>query len=176
MRGGLGITGIDGIKKIEEIVKPYGPEVISLDPLYKIATGAENAAEDLKGILNAFDELSRATGAAIPFVHHDAKGASGDRDIRDRGAGSNVLGRDYDACITLTPHASEPDAVVVESSFSEITGRKSLSPLYGRRIPIPAAIGLNSGRISHRRRRHPRSAGQWTFRRLLHICRLPLTF
>ena len=53
--------------------------------------------------------------AAIVYVHHDAKGSPGERDIRDRGAGSNVLGRDFDAGITLTAHATDPDAIVVET-------------------------------------------------------------
>ncbi|MBA4419269.1 MAG: hypothetical protein C0392_15395 [Syntrophus sp. (in: bacteria)] len=111
---GLGLTGKQGIEKIKQIVEAYSPELISFDPLYKVASGAENAAEDMKPILNAFDELAEKTGAAIIYVHHDAKGVSGDRDIRDRGAGSNVLGRDYDAAITLTAHAVEQDAAVVE--------------------------------------------------------------
>jgi len=38
-----------------------------------------------------------------------------DRDIRDRGAGSNVLGRDYDACFVLTAHALEEETIVVET-------------------------------------------------------------
>lgn len=112
---GLGMSGPEAIKKITHIAQNVKADVISFDPLYKVITGAENAAEDLKGILNAFDELAKETGAAIIYVHHDPKGNSGDRDVRDRGAGSNVLGRDYDACITLTPHASEPAGVVVES-------------------------------------------------------------
>lgn len=111
---GLGITGIDGLEKIKQAAKEFGPEVIILDPIYKLSVGVENAAEDFKILLNAFDVLAEETGAAIFYVHHDTKGAAGDKDIRDRGAGSNVLGRDYDACITLTPHASAPDAAVVE--------------------------------------------------------------
>lgn len=112
---GMGLAGPEGIKRIGMVAALIKPEVISFDPLYKVATGAENAAEDLKGILNCFDELSRETGAAILYVHHDPKGNSGDRDVRDRGAGSNVLGRDYDAAITLTPHATEEDTAVVET-------------------------------------------------------------
>lgn len=112
---GLGISGPEGIEKIGLIAAGTNPEIISFDPLYKVATGAENAAEDLKGILNSFDELAKKTGAAIIYVHHDSKGNSGDKDVRDRGAGSNVLGRDYDAAITLTPHAQEPDTAVVET-------------------------------------------------------------
>jgi hypothetical protein len=112
---GLGIVGVDGIKTIAAVAEEDKPEIISFDPLYKIAQGAENTTEDFKVVLNAFDELTMISGASVLFVHHDPKGFSGDRDIRDRGAGSNVLGRDYDACITLTPHVAEPDALVLET-------------------------------------------------------------
>lgn len=127
---GMGLSGIEGIKKIEEIAKSYRPEIISIDPLYKIATGAENNAEDVKTILNAFDELAETTGASIIYVHHDAKGTSGDREIRDRGAGSNVLGRDYDAGITLTPHAYERDAAVVETLLRNYRSQEPFTAIW----------------------------------------------
>jgi hypothetical protein len=112
---GQGLSGLDGIEKIAQIAKVFNPEIISFDPLYKVSAGAENDARDTKIILDAFDRLAEETKAAIFYIHHDAKGFSGDRDIRDRGAGSNVLGRDYDACIALTPHVAEPTAAVVET-------------------------------------------------------------
>jgi len=110
---GLGIEGPEGVELIGQAIERYHPEIVSFDPLYKIAAGAENAIEDGKKILAAFDNLARK-GVAVSYVHHDAKGASGDRDIRDRGAGSNVISRDYDVCFTLTQHATNPDATVVE--------------------------------------------------------------
>lgn len=111
---GLGLTGAEGLERIRQAAGNFNPEVIMLDPLYKLSEGVENAAEDFKVLLNAFDQLAELTGAAIVYVHHDTKGSPGDKDIRDRGAGSNVLGRDYDACVTLTAHATEPKATVVE--------------------------------------------------------------
>ncbi len=111
---GLGLSGPEGIERIKQAVSDFKPEVIALDPLYKISNGVENAAEDMKAILNSFDELAEQTGAAILYTHHDAKGNSGDRDIRDRGAGSNVLSRDYDCCLTLTAHATNEEATVVD--------------------------------------------------------------
>jgi hypothetical protein len=111
---GLGLSGVEGIEKIAQIAKNFNPEIISFDPLYKVSVGAENDAKDTKLVLDAFDKLAEDTGAAIFYVHHDAKGFSGDRDIRDRGAGSNVIGRDYDACVCLTPHVVHEDAAVVE--------------------------------------------------------------
>jgi hypothetical protein len=111
---GLGITGTEGIERIKAGIQEYNPELIVLDPLYKISTGVENNAEDLKAMLACFDALAEETGAGIAYVHHDAKGSPGDRNIQDRGAGSNVLARDYDACLVMTEHATEPGAVVLE--------------------------------------------------------------
>lgn len=88
-------------------------DVVIFDPLYKLVTGDENSAKDMKPILAEFDKLATETGAAIMYSHHDAKGSPGDREIRDRGAGSNVLGRDYDTGITLTAHRTDPEAVVI---------------------------------------------------------------
>jgi RecA-family ATPase len=85
---GLGLVGADGLEQIRQAIAAFKPEVIMLDPLYKLAAGAENAAEDFKVLLNAFDQLAEQTGAAILYVHHDTKGSPGDKDIRDRGAGS----------------------------------------------------------------------------------------
>jgi hypothetical protein len=111
---GLGINSTGGIPELSAVAKKHGAEIIVFDPLYKLMDGSENSPEAFKPVLDAFDLLAEDTGAAICYVHHDAKGAAGDRDIRDRGAGSNVLGRDYDACIALSPHRSEEGATVVE--------------------------------------------------------------
>lgn len=111
---GLGIHGKEGVERIRQAALAFGPEVIVFDPLYKVSQEIENASEGMKVILGVFDELAEQTGAAIGYVHHDPKGLPGDREIRDRGAGSNVLSRDYDACVTLTAHAQEPDAAVID--------------------------------------------------------------
>jgi hypothetical protein len=112
---GLGITGPEGVERVKQALLDFHPDVIMFDPLYKLSVGAENRAEDMKIILNAFDELAEETGATVDYTHHDAKGSPGDRDIRDRGAGSGVLGRDYDCAFTLTAHATDPDVIVVET-------------------------------------------------------------
>lgn len=82
---GLGISGPQGLERLTQSLADFRPEVIGFDPLYKLATGVENAAEDMKTILSAFDRLAEQTGAAIIYIHHDPKGSPGDKDIRDRG-------------------------------------------------------------------------------------------
>lgn len=109
---GRGVT-VD-MDAVATYARKFGAEIIIFDPLYKLLLGDENSAEDMKPVLAAFDRLAEATGAAVMYVHHDAKGNPADRNVRDRGAGSGVLGRDYDCCITMTAHRDDLDAVVIE--------------------------------------------------------------
>jgi len=106
-------------KELQEFLVSYvdeiKPEVIFLDPLYKILDGDESKIEDVKPTLKFFDSLAEKKQAAIVVVHHDKKGASGDQDITDRGSGSGIFGRDADCGITLTEHKDQSDTVVVEA-------------------------------------------------------------
>jgi hypothetical protein len=102
--------------KIQELARDY--DLVVIDPLYKVygSEGAdENSATDVAVVLAHFDQLAEKSDAAVALVHHSAKGLAGDRMAIDRGAGSGVLARDYDACITLAPHESQQNAVVVET-------------------------------------------------------------
>ncbi|TAN38010.1 MAG: hypothetical protein EPN23_03415 [Verrucomicrobia bacterium] len=94
-------------EKIMVLASKHHAEVIVIDPLYKLADGDENLARDMKLVLAMFDSLAEETGAAILYVHHNPKGTAGDRDARDRGAGSGVIARDFDACIYLTDHKED---------------------------------------------------------------------
>lgn len=93
--------------QIVELASKHRAEVIVIDPLYKLAEGDENLAADMKPLLATFDRMAEKTGAAVLYVHHNPKGTAGDRDTRDRGAGSGVISRDYDSCIYLTDHKEE---------------------------------------------------------------------
>ncbi len=84
--------------------RQHKPDVILIDPLYKLTEGDENLAADMKPTLAMFDRLAEETGAAVLYVHHNAKGTAGDKEARDRGAGSGVLARDFDAAFYLTEH------------------------------------------------------------------------
>lgn len=98
-------------------------DVVIFDPLYKLIDGDENSAKDMKPVLAAFDVMANKKNVAVIYSHHDAKGNPGDRNIRDRGAGSNILARDYDAGIVLTPHKADSNGLVLE-----FLCRNSISP------------------------------------------------
>ncbi len=88
-------------------------DVILIDPLYKLNTGNENDAQEMAMLLASFDRLAQKTGAAVVYVHHDAKGHAGERNHIDRGSGSGVIARDYDTGITITPHSVDENARVI---------------------------------------------------------------
>lgn len=97
------------------LVKRANAEVVIVDPRYKLLlpSESENTGEGVQGVLDLQDRIAEAGAAAI-FVGHDAKGTAGDRDDRDRGAGSGWTGRDCDFRLVLSPHADDPqDAVVL---------------------------------------------------------------
>ena len=129
---GMGLSGRQGIEKIQLYANEVKPDLISLDPLYKVLTGDENSNSNdgMKGTLDMFDGLAEQTGAAVAYVHHDPKGNAGDRNITDRGAGGGVLGRDYDASIVMTNHASEDDAFVIETSLRNYRPQEAFTALW----------------------------------------------
>lgn len=129
---GMGLSGKQGIEKISLYATKARPDLISLDPLYKILTGDENSnsSDGMKGTLDLFDGLAVQTGASVAYVHHDPKGNAGDRNITDRGAGGGVLGRDFDASIVMTPHASEDDAFVIETSLRNYRPQEPFTALW----------------------------------------------
>lgn len=67
--------------------------LIIFDPFYIVFKGDENSANDVMRELRHFQALAVATGAAVTYVHHHAKGASGGKDSLDRSSGSGVHGR-----------------------------------------------------------------------------------
>lgn len=110
---GLGVTAADVTGEICRIALENRVEIVAFDPLYKLMYDGENAPSDFRLIFSAFDHLAEKAEAAVAYVHHDPKGEAGDRNLQDRGAGSNILSRDYDACFALSAHGSGDDKVAV---------------------------------------------------------------
>ena len=96
---GRGVTLAD----IEAAALKHRAEMVILDPLYKLDGGAdESDMAERKRLVAELELMSCRTNAALVIVHHDPKGAAGDRNVRDRGAGSAVINRDVDSTFALT--------------------------------------------------------------------------
>lgn len=103
--------------KLEAWTRQHKPAVLIVDPIYKLLDhdANENDGSAWRPILNCFDRIAEEQGAAVAFVHHNPKGRAGDRDARDRGAGSGVVARDYDSAIYLTEQRDQADCIVVQT-------------------------------------------------------------
>lgn len=97
------------VDEIERQCAGMGFGVIIIDPIYKIMDGDENKAGDVTRMLNQFDRLRKDMDCAVIYTHHHSKGSQGQKDAMDRGSGSGVISRDFDALIDITRLEVDPD-------------------------------------------------------------------
>jgi len=74
---------------------------IIIDPIYKVITGDENAADQMAKFCNQFDRVCHELGAAVIYCHHHSKGDQGQKRAHDRASGSGVFARDPDAMLDM---------------------------------------------------------------------------
>jgi hypothetical protein len=104
------------LPQIRDAVKD-GFALIVLDPLYKLyGQTDENKASDVARLLNAIDDLTVQTGAAVASGSHFSKGNQAGKESIDRISGSGVFARDPDSLLIFTRH-EEADAFTVESTL-----------------------------------------------------------
>lgn len=79
-----------------------GYAAVMIDPIYKVITGDENAADQMAHFTNQFDKICTEIGSAVIYCHHHSKGSQGHKKAMDRASGSGVFARDPDALLDLT--------------------------------------------------------------------------
>lgn len=80
---------------------PYSCVII--DPIYKVLTGDENAADQMAAFCNQFDKIAAELDTAVIYCHHHSKGYQNQKSSIDRASGSGVFARDPDAIIDMLP-------------------------------------------------------------------------
>jgi hypothetical protein len=99
--------------KLEEQLARHEFGLIILDPAYKLLGNRdENANGEIASLMNEFEALAQASGAAVVVAHHFAKGDSSGKSAIDRMSGAGAWARDPDSILVLTPH-EEPDCFTV---------------------------------------------------------------
>ena len=88
--------------KLIRRAKNRGYIAVVIDPIYKVLTGDENAADQMARFCNQFDLVCRVLGCAVIYCHHHSKGAQGGKRSMDRASGSGVFARDPDALLDMT--------------------------------------------------------------------------
>ena len=111
---GLDLTKPDDVRFLIQVLKEKGVQVVVIDPAYKVFPGDECSAQDVGKFLAALDVIANETEALIAYCHHFAKGAAGDRQTIDRGSGSGVWARDFDAALFCSPQKDTEDTLVIE--------------------------------------------------------------
>ena len=108
------------LKAIVERALKEGYALIIIDPIYKAMVGkSENTASSVGALCNQIERIVEATGAAVIFAHHFAKGNAAKKNQIDRMSGSGVFARDADTIITLTEH-EEKDCYSVEMTLRNL--------------------------------------------------------
>lgn len=79
-----------------------GYTAVMIDPIYKVITGDENAADQMAHFTNQFDKICTEIGSSVIYCHHHSKGNQGHKKAMDRASGSGVFARDPDALLDLT--------------------------------------------------------------------------
>ena len=108
----------DLVHHIEDL-EDHRPDLVIVDPFYKLATGAdENDAGAISEVVNRMEQFSERLDCSFVYAHHFSKGNKSDTDHIDRASGSGVFARDPDAILTLTPHEEE-DHLVLEATLRD---------------------------------------------------------
>ena len=101
--------------KLEEQLARHQFGLIILDPAYKLLGDRdENANGEIASLMNEFEALAQASGAAVVVAHHFAKGDSSAKNAIDRMSGAGAWARDPDSILVVTPH-EEPDCFTVST-------------------------------------------------------------
>ena len=87
---------------IEKVrAKRLAPDVIILDPVYKVLRGDENNAGDMAIVCRQLDTICEELGCSVIYAHHHSKGYQSGKRSMDRASGSGVFARDPDAMLDL---------------------------------------------------------------------------
>jgi RecA-family ATPase len=102
-RTGIRIDTAAGLKTAGQILRLGKPDVVIWDCLYRFHSKNENRAEDMQGVLAAFDSLTAKFGVSQCIIHHHGlpQKDSG-RDNFQLMRGSSVLGAAGDSYLSLT--------------------------------------------------------------------------
>lgn len=87
-------------KLIRRAIKK-GYAAVVIDPIYKVITGDENAADQMAAFCNQFDKIATDLNCSVIYCHHHSKGSQGQKRSMDRASGSGVFARDPDALLDM---------------------------------------------------------------------------
>lgn len=122
-------TAKDAKSAVDVVLKWAKPgDFAVFDCLYMMLDGGdENSAQTMQPMMREFDRLlEEGECSGVWLVHHQAKGASGQKSVIDRGAGSGVVSRFVDNVFSLDYLDTDPEDEYVRQADAQ--------KLYPRRL------------------------------------------
>lgn len=98
---------------VRRMALEYKPDVLVIDPIYPLIAQDENNTDSWGDLLRELKNIARFNECAVIYVHHDPKGDSSSRKLVDRGSGSSIQARHYDAGLYLGPH-NDGESTILE--------------------------------------------------------------
>lgn len=138
---GFARPAADLFEEVQERVAGRDIALFVIDPVYKLALGGdENSAGEVGLLLNEFESLAGATGAAVAFSAHFAKGDATLKSSVDRISGSGVFARDPDAILTITEVRDDEGAFHVESTLRNCRPLPTFAVRFQYPVFVPEAM------------------------------------
>uniref|UniRef100_A0A6M3L2V7 Putative ATPase domain containing protein n=1 Tax=viral metagenome TaxID=1070528 RepID=A0A6M3L2V7_9ZZZZ len=98
---------LTGQTKLKEAMVAIKPDVLIIDPMYKVLAGDENETKDMRTLTDFLDSLIEAYGCSILIIHHPGK------DIKKGARGAVVLEDWVDSCIEMKKISKPDDALKI---------------------------------------------------------------
>lgn len=150
---GAGLT-LDTLAPVVRKITAGKYAVIILDAWYRFIPPGhhENDNADVMSLYNMLDQYAALTGAAMIAIHHQSKGAQGEKAVTDVGAGAGAQSRAADTHLVLRQH-EEDGCIVLDAAVRSFP---PVEPL-GLRWDFPLwqpAYNIDTGAIQGRRPRY----------------------
>lgn len=105
---GMKLDTLQGQKQLMAALEAIRPQVLLLDPLYKLLKGDENEAHDVEVVTDFIDGVIEAFNCSVVVFHHAGK------DQRRGGRGSSVIEGWVDSCINIKKVSKESEPLRVK--------------------------------------------------------------
>lgn len=104
-----------GIKFMRDRIEAIHPEVVVVDPLYKVFLGDILSAKDAETFTHAIDEIIDDYGVTFVIIHHSRKTSDSDHGVLQEGLGSIVWTAWFESIVRMKK--AGPDLVLMEAEL-----------------------------------------------------------
>lgn len=97
-----------------QLIEPFNPEVLIIDPVINFSTADENSNPEVRALCRVVDSLSAVLGCAVVLVHHSGKGVKGGDHFETAIRGASAFRGWYDTGMVLLQQKGGPITLAYE--------------------------------------------------------------